>query len=174
MSLERYHHIVFSVDSCSFFAARSFEIPYTEKVMTSLCLHASCVALNGKAVLLAGPSGVGKSDLALRLIENGAQLVADDQTKLIIKNNVLIAFPPQTITGLMEIRHAGLFRLPYLPEAPVALYVALVPPGEKLERYPETDPIFLLDRPIQRLRLKAYESSAPAKIRACLSYPKAE
>ena len=53
-------------------------------------LHASCVAINGQAVLLAGASGTGKSDLALRLIDHGAQLVADDQTELSLQNGVLI------------------------------------------------------------------------------------
>ncbi len=136
-----------------------------------LLLHATCVAINSKAVLITGPAGAGKSDLALRLIDQGAQLVADDQTLLQIEGDALIASPPPTITGLMEVRHAGLMKLPFIPKAPIALYVELTVSDEKLERLPDSKRIFLLDHPVARLRLHAFESSTPAKIRAALIYP---
>ena len=136
-----------------------------------MLLHASCVAINGKAVLLTGISGVGKSDLAIRLIDDGAQLVADDQTLLSIENGVLLASPPPTIEGMIEIRHAGLARLPFVAGVPVALLVDLTPSGQVLERMPEQNVIFFLDQPVQRLRLPAFAASTPAKIRLLLSHP---
>jgi len=70
----------------------------------------------------------------------------------------------------MEIRHIGLVQIPFVPSAPVALYIELTPQGEALERLPSPDPIFLLDQPIQRYRLPAFAASTPAKIRAALTY----
>ncbi len=136
-----------------------------------MLIHASCVAIQGKAVLIAGPAGSGKSDLALRLIDDGAQLVADDQTELQIEGQHLLALPPAAIAGFIEVRHIGLMRLPYIPKAPVALYIELAVPGVKLERLPDKDSIFLLDHAVQRLRLPAFVASTPAKIRALLLYP---
>lgn len=136
-----------------------------------MLIHASCVAIAGKGVLLAGAAGAGKSDLALRLIDEGAELVADDQTELRIEKDALIASAPPTIAGLIEIRHSGLIRMPFTAKAPVALYVDLSPLDEKLERMPETDTVDLLDHPVKRLRLSAFAASTTAKIRATLLYP---
>ena len=133
-------------------------------------LHASCVALQGRAVLLTGVSGVGKSDLALRLIEGGAQLVSDDQVFLQREKDVLIATAPAAIAGKIEIRHVGIATLPFIPAAPVALCVALTSTDEDLERLPDPAPVFFLDHPVQQLRLPAFAASTPAKIRAALTY----
>ncbi len=133
-------------------------------------IHASCVAINGQGILLVGPSGIGKSDLALRLIDGGAQLVSDDQTAIHVDSGILTASPPTTIAGFLEVRHIGLMRLPYAEFVPVALYVELVSHDAALERYPDTDRHFLLDHPVRRFRLKPFENSAPAKIRAALNY----
>ena len=135
-----------------------------------MLLHASCVVINGKAVLLVGPPGSGKSDLALRLIDGGASLLSDDQTLLRCENDILVASPPSSIEGLIEIRHVGLTQMPFTPLAPVALYVELAPPSENLERLPEPDAVFLLDHAVQRLRLPSFAASTPAKIRAALTY----
>ena len=67
-------------------------------------LHATCVAINDQGVLLVGPSGVGKSDLALRLIDGGAELVSDDQTKVCLEKGKLLASPPDKLAGMLEIR----------------------------------------------------------------------
>jgi len=136
-----------------------------------MLIHASCVAIENKGVLIAGLAGAGKSDLALRLIDSGAQLVADDQTLLRFDNNQLMASPPSAIEGLFEVRHVGLMKMPYLASAPVALYIEVMPPPEKLERLPEADSILLLDHPVPRLRLPSFAASTPAKIRAALRYP---
>lgn len=136
-----------------------------------LRLHATCIALADKGVLLVGDSGIGKSDLALRLIDAGAMLVADDQVELALRDGHLVAAAPAAIVGLMEVRHIGLLRLPYLPQVPLMLQVNLVSMSEKLERLPKAQPIFYLDQPLRCLRLPAMAASTPAKIRAALLYP---
>jgi HPr kinase/phosphorylase len=135
-----------------------------------MLIHASSVAIDKSAVLLAGSAGAGKSDLALRLIDQGAELVADDQTMLVQTGEMLIASAPAAIAGLIEVRHIGLLRLPYVLAAPVVLYVELVPMDETLERLPEDDLITLHETQVRRLRLPAFAASTPAKIRAALRY----
>jgi HPr kinase/phosphorylase len=84
-------------------------------------IHASCAAREGHAVLLLGPSGSGKSDLLLRLLDRGFALVADDQVEL----SGGIASAPAALAGLMEVRGLGIVRLPHLAAARVALAVEL-------------------------------------------------
>ena len=136
-----------------------------------MLIHATCVAIHEKAVLLAGAAGAGKSDLALRLLDEGAQLVADDQTLVSQVNGQLLATAPASITGLLEVRHLGLIKVPYISQAPIVLYIDLVRMDEKLDRLPTVEPFLLLDHPVQRLRLPAFAPSTPAKIRAALLYP---
>ncbi len=131
-------------------------------------LHASCVALDGLGVVLAGPSGVGKSDLALRLIDGGAELVSDDQTELRVLDGTVLASSPPSLAGLIEVRHAGILRLPSRGEVPVALYVDLVPLEAEIERLPERTFAFLLGQPVRSLCLRGLVASAPAVIRAAL------
>jgi serine kinase of HPr protein (carbohydrate metabolism regulator) len=88
--------------------------------------QASCVALDGRAVLIEGPPGSGKSSLALGLIDRGAALVGDDGVLLERRDNRLWALPPPNIAGLLEIRNVGLARLAAI-SAPVALLVRLDP-----------------------------------------------
>ena len=73
-----------------------------------ILLHASCVAVDGLGVLIRGPSGAGKSDLALRLIDEGAELVADDYCEVEAIGGVLQAKAPALIAGRMEGRGHGL------------------------------------------------------------------
>ena len=139
-----------------------------------MLLHSSCVAIKGRAILLAGAPGSGKSDLALRLMREGAELVADDQTLLRCEEGQLIASPPPSIEGLIEIRHVGLVKMPFLPRASVAFYVDLVSLDAELDRLPEPSFVFLLDQRVQRLRLPAFAASTPAKIHALLTYATVE
>jgi serine kinase of HPr protein (carbohydrate metabolism regulator) len=95
-------------------------------------VHAGCVAIGGRGVLIAGASGAGKSDLAMRLIDRGAALVADDYVSLRAEGGQVIAAAPAAIAGLIELRGVGLLTLPYLAQAPVALVVDLDLAPERL------------------------------------------
>ena len=72
--------------------------------VSSETLHASCVAIDGRAVLIEGRPGSGKSDLALRLIDRGAKLVSDDYTVLVRERDRLFAQPPATIAGKIGLK----------------------------------------------------------------------
>jgi len=91
-------------------------------------VHGSCVARNGDGVLLIGPAGSGKSDLALRLLGRGFDLVADDRVDITDG----IAAPPPALAGLLEVRGLGIVRLPHAASARVALVAELAQPTERL------------------------------------------
>ena len=131
-------------------------------------IHASCVALEGKGVLLRGAPGAGKSDLALRLIEDGAQLVADDQVALTSSSGALLAAPPARIAGLLEVRGVGIVSTAFVHRCPVHLVVDLVPP-DKVERMPEAATVDLCGHRISHVALVPFEASASAKVRLALS-----
>ena len=130
-------------------------------------IHASCVALGPRGVLIRGKAGVGKSDLALRLMDGGAQLVADDQVEVTPQGGQLIASCPANIRGLIEVRHVGLLATPILDSVSLALILDPGTPG-LLERLPEPATIMLAGVAIPALRLPYFEASTPAKIRLFL------
>jgi RNase adaptor protein for sRNA GlmZ degradation len=119
-------------------------------------------------VLLRGPSGGGKSDLALRLIDQGARLVADDQTELRLADGVLLARAPETIRGRMEVRGLGIAELKPLCDVPVGLVVDLVA-GQSVERMPEGDSCTILGVRLPLVRFDPFEASTPAKLRLALT-----
>src|SRR5262249_11516291 len=124
-----------------------------------------------QAVLLRGPSGSGKSDFALRLLEAGARLIADDQTHLAKKGHALIATPPPALAGMIEVRGQGIVKLPrscLLASAPLALLVDLVRAVE-VERMPEPQREVVQDVELPRLALAPFEASAVAKLRLALA-----
>jgi HPr kinase/phosphorylase len=84
-------------------------------------LHASCVALDGRGLLILGPSGAGKSALALRLMALGARLVADDVTDLSARDGRLVATCPPALRGRIEARGIGLLSADPLSEAGIVL-----------------------------------------------------
>jgi serine kinase of HPr protein (carbohydrate metabolism regulator) len=133
--------------------------------LSSDLLHASCVAIEGRAVLLAGKSGSGKSDLALRLIDRGAVLVSDDYTEVRRRDRTLFATPPARIVGKIEVRGVGIVEMPHLPEAKVALLVDLE--GE-VERLPEAQTRRLAGVDVPVYALAPLEASAPIKIELLL------
>lgn len=129
-------------------------------------LHATTVALGGRAVLITGPSGAGKSDLALRLIDRGAELVADDYTELAHDGTGLVAGSPATIAGQMEVRGLGIVDRPYRLVAPVALVVAL---GEEGERMPCPRLVEIAGVAVPELVIDPRWPSAPIKVEWALA-----
>ncbi len=91
----------------------------------SATLHATCVAFQGHGVVIAGASGAGKSDLALRLIALGADLVSDDRTRITRVDGALQAHAPAVMAGVIEARGVGLLRAPGVAQARVRLLVDL-------------------------------------------------
>lgn len=130
-------------------------------------VHATCVALDGKGVLLRGEPGSGKSDLALRLIDDGWDLVADDYTELEDDDGVLRAAPPATIQGLLEVRGIGIVRLDHATLAQVVAVFDLKPLCD-IERLPEPKATALCGLDVPLYALHCHDASAPAKIRLAL------
>jgi HPr kinase/phosphorylase len=130
-------------------------------------VHGTSVALGGDGILLRGPSGSGKSDLALRLIDGGARLVSDDQTELRIFGEELRMSAPPSIAGRLEVRGVGILRVPSVTSAPLRLVVDLVP-ASVIERLPEPRCCEILGRSFRVLGLWSFEASAPAKLRAAV------
>lgn len=126
----------------------------------------TCVAVDGRGVLLRGPSGAGKSDLALRLIDGGAELVADDRVALVSSAGVLTASAPPALRGLMEVRGLGVFRLPYRTSVQVSLVADLV--DGQGERLPAPHRTTILGHSLPAIRLSAKASSAAARVRLVL------
>ena len=122
-------------------------------------IHASCVAIGGRAVLIAGDSGSGKSDLALRLIDRGAALVSDDQTER------LTAAAPATIAGQIEVRGLGILAMPHRSPMPVSLLIEL---GAPVERMPEPRRRSLCGVAVPAIALDPFEASATIKAELAL------
>ena len=139
----------------------------------TLLIHATTVAIGGRAVLLRGPSGSGKSDLALRLIDAGARLVADDRSELRRDGDTVLARAPATIAGLIEARGIGIVRVDSLAEAPLSLIADLVAP-DAVERLPEPRSETILGISVPLIALTPFEASAPAKLRLALDAPEGD
>ena len=93
--------------------------------MTGAVLQATCVAIGGRALLIEGAPGSGKSSLALALIDRGARLVGDDGVTLTRRGDALWASPPPHTAGLIEVRNVGLLKMDPCAGAPVALVLLL-------------------------------------------------
>ncbi len=133
-------------------------------------LHGTCVGIDGTGVLLLGPSGSGKSDLAYRLItDHDARLVADDQVTLQLDDGVLTAGVLEGWEGQIEVRGLGILTVPHTQNAPIALAVDLVGRGE-VPRLPEPACVALLGVEVPLLKLHAFDLSAPAKIVAAAKH----
>ena len=130
-------------------------------------IHGTVVDIDGAGVLLRGPPGSGKSDLALRLIDRGAALVADDRVILSVDDGGLAASAPGPGAGKLEIRGLGIVRVPHLARAAVHLVVDLVEP-DRIERLPKAAETVLLGVALPVLNLAPFEASAPAKVRLAL------
>ena len=126
-------------------------------------LHASCVASNGRALLILGESGAGKTGLALELMLRGASLVSDDQVELQEQAGRLMASAPATIRGKIELRGFGIVDVSaFEPQAEIAFAIRLQDAFP--ERFPEnTEEIELLGCRIPLFWANAADRFLPAK-----------
>ena len=127
-------------------------------------VHGTCVELAGLAVLLRGPPGSGKSDLALRLIDCGARLVADDRVDLRARKDTLIASAPKPIAGRIEVRGLGIVAVPSVAQARLGLVIDLMSAG-RVARLPEPGECDFLGIRVRQIELAPFEASAAAKVR---------
>lgn len=140
--------------------------PLRPPELSSETLHASCVAIGGRAVLIEGRSGEGKSDLALRLIDRGAVLVSDDQTICQRRDDILYATPPATIAGKIEVRSVGIIEMPHVEQVAVDLLIVILDAPPRFPMDVRTRRIAGVDVPV--LALAALEPSAPIKAELAL------
>lgn len=134
--------------------------------LSSENLHASCVATGGRAVLIAGPSGSGKSDLALRLTDRGFALVSDDRTIVRKEGDRLVATAPTPIKGKLEIRGIGIIDMESVSDVPVALVVELT---SEYQRLPDDSrERLILGASIPLVSVDAMTASAASKVTVAL------
>ena len=136
--------------------------------LSSENLHATSVARDGRAVLLLGPSGSGKSDLALRLIQIGFVLVSDDRTIVRREGDRLIASAPPTIRGKMEVRGLGIVEVEAIDDLPVALAVELVGDMQRMPDESRTRTFVSIELPL--VSIDATTASAAAKVVLALEH----
>jgi serine kinase of HPr protein (carbohydrate metabolism regulator) len=136
--------------------------------LSSETLHASCIAREGRGILIYGRSGSGKSDLALRLIDRGALLVSDDYTIVRRVEGRLLARAPANIEGRIEVRGLGILPLEHVSDVPIALYVDL---NLDVVRLPDRrEPIWVAGVQLPVIALNALEASAPVKVEVALRH----
>ena len=134
--------------------------------LSSENLHASSVATEGRAVLIAGPSGSGKSDLALRLLDRGFTLVSDDRTIVRKEGARLIASAPETIKGKLEIRGVGIVDVESVQNIPLALVVELT---SDIQRLPDDSrERLILGVGVPLISVDAMTASAASKVAIAL------
>ncbi len=136
------------------------------RLLSSKTVHASSVALEGRAVLITGPSGSGKSDLTLRLLDHGFTLVSDDQTLVRRDGDRLIAAAPAAIAGKLEIRGIGIVEMKTVSEVPVALLVELTSEIHRLPDDSRERPV--LGVPLPLVSVDALTASAASKVALAL------
>ncbi len=134
--------------------------------------HAGLLALrlNGhwRGALIEGPSGSGKSDLALRALDAGFRLVADDRTVIFRSSGRLFGRAPAPLAGLIECRGVGVLPAPTLDFAEILLLVRCETTSQAVERMPPVEHESLLGKAAAVLHLWPFELSAPAKLRHAL------
>ena len=129
-------------------------------------IHASTVATGGRAVLITGPSGSGKSDLALRLLDRGFTLVSDDRTIVRRDGDHLVATSPPNIAGKLEIRGIGIVEMEHVGDVPVALIIELTSDIQRLPDDSRERPVLGVSLPL--VSIDATTASAPSKVAIAL------
>ena len=119
--------------------------------------------------MLLGESGIGKSDLALRLVDRGAKLVADDRVDLRRQGDFVIASSPKNIKGLIELRGVGIVNVDNIDEVAIKLVIKLIS-RQDVERMPEINYYNFMGINIRELSLHAFDNSTPIKIERFINY----
>lgn len=130
-------------------------------------LHASCVSLDGRGVLIRGHSGAGKSAFALSLINRGFKLVSDDQVQLIHQNGVLYAKTFEALKGLIEVRGIGILTFDFVEECQIDYVFELIP-GYLSDRFPKPDYTDILGCAVRRFHINALDPSSIEKVMAVM------
>ena len=134
--------------------------------MLSKRVHGTAIALEDKGVLIIGPSGSGKSDLALRLIDSGATLISDDLTICQRRNDEIILFPHKKINGLIEVRGVGIIKVPYIKDVKLKMIVQLI--EKQPDRIPVKEEKDFLNLNIKFIEIVGKEASSTVKIKVKL------
>ncbi len=129
-------------------------------------IHATAVGIRQKGVLIIGPSGSGKSDLALHLIDRGAQLISDDQVIVTFENDIAILNPPQKIAGKIEVYALGVFEIPFVKNIALSMIVKLSNDSERFPFSKPTDRFYDIDVP--SITLDSNRSTAAIKVELAL------
>lgn len=137
-----------------------------QRTLSGESIHATTVAIDSRAVLITGPSGSGKSDLALRLLDRGFILVSDDQTLVRREGDRLLASPPLQIAGKLEVRGIGIVEMETASDVPVALLVELT---SDIPRLPDDSrELSILGICVPLVTIDAMTASAPSKVALAL------
>ena len=121
-----------------------------------------------RGVLIEGPAGAGKSDLALRALALGWSLIADDRTLVWASSGRLYGRAPDALAGLIEVRGLGVVAVPHRAFAAIALAAHCVD-AEAVDRTPLPETLSLLGLSLPLVAMAAREPSAPAKLGRALS-----
>lgn len=133
-------------------------------------LIARRLAGHWRGVLIEGPSGIGKSDLALRALAEGFHLVADDRTLLFASGGRPYGRAPDSLAGLIEVRGLGVIRTPHLAYAEVSLVVRCLASPAGVERLPPPQVASICGLDVPVFDLWPLEPAAPAKIKLMLEH----
>lgn len=132
----------------------------------SVRVHGTAVAIGEAGVLILGASGTGKSDLALRLVDRGAVLIADDYVDVAKSGDRLLLSPPPTIAGRIEVRELGIVALPWRREVALALVVDL---DAARVRLPEAHVHTIEGIAVPMIAIDPRPASAPIKVELALN-----
>ena len=135
--------------------------------MQSKEVHSTSVVLDDNGILITGDSGSGKSDLALRLIDNGATLISDDVTICKKKLDHILLSCPNNTKGLLEVREVGIITVPFVEKIKLRMIVKLM--KNKLKRFPKKKFCKFLGFKIPLLIIDGHNPSSVIKIKVMLN-----
>lgn len=134
--------------------------------MTGKLVHATAIAINDHGVLLVGPSGSGKSDLALRLIDRGAVLISDDAVYIEQSSGKALLQAAPNIEGRIELRGVGIIEVPHTKYTAMRMVAEMAAPDERI---PSTNlSTNIAGHSVPSVKIAALEASAPLKVEYAL------